>query len=80
MNTDSVQVNSPNIKYTANEIISNYEYSTTSVKRIDNTMIVSSSTASACLNQVNWNGVFYSFNQGYTGDAFTANSYATQCS
>lgn len=45
MNVDSVQVDSPNIKYTANEIITNYEYSTTSVRRIDNTLIVSRSTA-----------------------------------
>lgn len=45
MNVESVQVNSPNTEYTANEIITNYEYATTSVKRINNQLIVSSSIA-----------------------------------
>lgn len=49
MNTDSVHVNSPNVRYEENEIVANYNYSTTSVERVDNKLIVSKESAAEIL-------------------------------
>lgn len=36
-----LQVDSPNVSYSGDQITVNYEYSTTSVKKIDNRLVVS---------------------------------------
>lgn len=41
MTTNEVHVNSPNVKYEENEIVVNYNYSTTNVERVDDKLIVS---------------------------------------